>query len=68
MIGIALITESFILQKPEPVEPWDGILNCTHPGYVCPQKPYYTQTTLDKQSEDCLNLNIYSPYKVHFKF
>ncbi len=52
------------LQPPAPVTPWRGALNCSSPGFVCPQIPYYSQTGLERQSEDCLNLNIYSPHKV----
>ena len=53
-----------VFQPPQPLETWQGTLNCQQPGPSCPQISYYSQTSPDKISEDCLTLNIYVPYLV----
>ncbi len=53
---------------PEPVEPWDGVLETCNYSYVCPlmdpERPDISLNTphrIGVQSEDCLNLNIWTP-------
>lgn len=40
-------------------EPWEGVLNATKPGSRCIQSS--TESKEMVVSEDCLNLNIYTP-------
>ncbi|XP_022079675.1 putative inactive carboxylesterase 4 [Acanthaster planci] len=52
------------LSKPKPKEPWQGVLNATDYGLVCPQPPDYSMDGVvlnQTQSEDCLTLNIFVP-------
>lgn len=50
------------LQAPVPVEPWSHTLDATKQPPVCVQRnPYIRQKDIVGQ-EDCLYLNIYSPY------
>jgi para-nitrobenzyl esterase len=44
-------------KPPQPVEPWDGILECTEFAPIAPQ----VTTSEAEQSEDCLYLNVYTP-------
>ena len=49
-------------RRPRPCEPWEGVLDCTSYGHYCPQVG--VPMVADKHmtpSEDCLNLNIYTP-------
>lgn len=51
-------------KAPQPVVPWDGVRACDAFGPICPQTPYpamsiYVQPEME-QSEDCLNLNIWT--------
>jgi carboxylesterase type B len=51
-------------QNPVPKQPWSGILNCTQFGPGCSANCDFPQpqvTCSATTSEDCLNLNIYSP-------
>ena len=56
-------------RPPQPVAPWQGILETVHAAAACPQplpKPgsfYQTEffRTSERQSEDCLYLNIWTP-------
>lgn len=45
---------------PAPKEPWEGVLEATHFGPVCPQNSQLRLKGL-AQSEDCLSLNIWQP-------
>jgi len=50
---------------PQPVEPWHGVLNATHPGPVAPQLPSRLDKVMGvypaRQDEDCLRLEIWAP-------
>ena len=54
------------LQPPENVKPWKNVRPATRFGSACPQ-PKQSDLELcnfQYQNEDCLYLNIYSPYEV----
>lgn len=42
---------------PKPVEKWDGIKDCTGNTKIC----YQLSSNVKYESEDCLNLNVYTP-------
>ena len=50
---------------PQPAEPWQGHLDATRFGPVCPQAPHRLDRVFGQhpagQSEDCLSLNIWTP-------
>jgi para-nitrobenzyl esterase len=52
-------------QPPQPVEPWQGVLQARQFGAIAPQNPTLGELALERepepQSEDCLYLNIWSP-------
>jgi para-nitrobenzyl esterase len=56
-------------RPPQPVAPWQGVLETTHTAPACPQPLpapgsfYQTEffRTSERQSEDCLYLNVWSP-------
>jgi para-nitrobenzyl esterase len=50
-------------KPPQPVEPWDGVLECTEFAPIAPQSVDYALTAGQEQSEDCLYLNVYTPAK-----
>ncbi len=45
---------------PQPVKSWHGVRKATHFGHACPQGTTWTD-------EDCLYLNVYTPYPVSKK-
>ncbi|KAL1502036.1 hypothetical protein ABEB36_007243 [Hypothenemus hampei] len=47
-------------KAPEPVEKWNGIRDATKEGSECYAKSIFTNAMVG--SEDCLYLNVYSPY------
>ncbi|CAH0586810.1 unnamed protein product [Chrysodeixis includens] len=47
-------------KAPQPPLPWDGIRKATEHGPRCPQRDVFTKALIT-ESEDCLNLNVYSP-------
>ncbi|CAH2103575.1 unnamed protein product [Euphydryas editha] len=47
---------------PVPVQPWEGILNASKVAPICVQRNPYTRQKEIVGQEDCLYLNIYSPY------
>lgn len=54
-------------REPQPVVPWDGVRVCDQFGPISPQTPYpamsiYVQPDM-LQSEDCLNLNIWTNHR-----
>lgn len=53
-------------KKPQPKEPWEGVLHATLNPPMCPQQPiqfnnYYSVKKSDQISEDCLFLNVFTP-------
>ncbi len=56
-------------RPPQPVAPWQGVLETTHAAAACPQPlpppgSFYQNEffrTSERQSEDCLYLNIWTP-------
>ena len=54
--------------KPEPAEPWQGVLDACSYGYVCPlltndqpRGELYVPHRFWPMDENCLNLNIWTP-------
>ncbi|MCM3171877.1 carboxylesterase family protein [Paenibacillus sp. MER 99-2] len=48
-------------KPPEPAIPWSDIRECSHPGFIAPQrKDEHLQAQGLVQSEDCLNLNVWT--------
>lgn len=61
-IIVFMLKELWLLQAPVPVEPWEGVLDGTKTTPACVQRnPYIRQKEIVGQ-EDCLYLNIYTPY------
>ena len=57
-------TGSLRFRGPRPVEPWSGVRHAREFGPWAPQNPSATsvlEATPGAQSEDCLNLNVWTP-------
>jgi para-nitrobenzyl esterase len=58
-------------KPPQPVAPWQGVRQCDTFGPECPQAPYPAGSMYysppQKQSEDCLYLNIWTAAKTNEK-
>lgn len=54
-------------RPPQPARPWEGVRDCSKFGPIAPQLPpgplYWTEKPVE-QSEDCLNLNLWTPAHV----
>ena len=55
-------------RPPQPVEPWDGVRDCTHYGPICPQVQLGEAGLVNSafgrgepMDEDCLLLNVWTP-------
>lgn len=48
-------------KPPQPVKPWDGVLECKEYAPICPQQKTRLTTEEAEQSEDCLYLNVFTP-------
>lgn len=48
-------------QPPQPVAPWQGMLDASRPGPRCVQDTARDPGTGRRDSEDCLSLNVWSP-------
>jgi para-nitrobenzyl esterase len=48
-------------KAPEPVRPWEGILDASKFGKIAPQVKLPVFPIMEEQSEDCLYLNIWTP-------
>ncbi|CAK9797870.1 Venom carboxylesterase-6 [Anthophora quadrimaculata] len=47
-------------RPPVPAQPWNGTLDATRHGSVCPQ--YVMELQVFQGNEDCLSINVYTPY------
>ena len=58
--------DTVYVQAPQPVKPWgdDVIRDALEFGPSCPQMIFESDNSLEPRDEDCLHLNIYSPYRV----
>jgi para-nitrobenzyl esterase len=58
-------------KAPQPLVPWQGVRECTSFGPQCPQAPYPEGSMFysppQKQSEDCLYLNVWTTAKANEK-
>ncbi|KAJ6781449.1 hypothetical protein PWT90_05208 [Aphanocladium album] len=57
-------------QPPQPVQPWNGIIDCSKPATICPQLPSRLEalngniTTGHAMDEDCLHVSICAPARM----
>ncbi len=51
----------FRWRPPQPVNPWQGVLECREYAPICPQQRTRLTTQEAEQSEDCLYLNVFTP-------
>ena len=52
------------LRAPQPVQPWDGVLECFDYGFSPIQDKLFTARadgTFQPRSEDCLTVNVFAP-------
>ena len=47
--------------RPQPHEGWTAVRDATQYGPICPQTPAWGYALTAEQSENCLNLNVFSP-------
>ncbi len=52
---------------PQPVKSWHGVRKATHLGYSCPQAADPSLFLFGSTHEDCLYLNVYTPYPLSGK-
>ncbi|MGH8639009.1 MAG: carboxylesterase/lipase family protein [Burkholderiales bacterium] len=51
-------------KEPRPAAAWEGVRDASEPGAQCVQGPIFSDITFPRPaSEDCLNLNIWTPAK-----
>lgn len=55
----------FHLQAPEPIGKWEKELKATEQRPVCIQRSTFGRSETIDGSEDCLYLNIYTPFSVN---
>ncbi|KAB0797807.1 hypothetical protein PPYR_08800 [Photinus pyralis] len=48
-------------QAPVPAKGWNGVLNATTPGHICPQRDMFINDVTIRGNENCLFLNVYTP-------
>ncbi len=48
-------------RPPQPVKPWNGVLECKQYAPICPQQRTRVVSEEAEQSEDCLYLNVFTP-------
>jgi hypothetical protein len=62
-VCLKLINPQIVFQKPEPVDSWAGVRDCTKFGPRCPHEDVSIEklTVFHPKSEDCLSLNVFTP-------
>jgi len=50
-------------RPPQPVKPWQGVLDCKEYAPICPQQKTRLTTEEARRGEDCLCLNVFTPAK-----
>jgi len=66
LVDVIYCDTSCNMQAPQPVEAWgdDAVRDAFKFGPSCPQMIFESDNSLEPRDEDCLHLNIYSPYRV----